>query len=228
LVALAIIDDLGAIVTIAFFYSQQIAWLFLLAACLIFALLLLLNKLNRSEAWLYVLGGIILWYCLLQSGVHPTIGGVLLAFAIPFKTIKNSSLAENFYHQLSKPVAFVIVPLFALANTAIFIPDGVAQQLFSSNSLGIFLGLVIGKPLGITLFTLLAITIGIGKLPFDIKMKHIFGAGLLGGIGFTMSMFISMLAFDTTEIQEISKLTIIVSSAVAAALGWLWLKLIKN
>ncbi|MFM2047456.1 MAG: Na+/H+ antiporter [Bacteroidota bacterium] len=222
LTSLAIIDDLGAIITIAAFYSQHISLIYLSVAILVWLILLLANKYNFSNSILYIIGGILMWYCMLQSGIHPTISGVLLAFAIPFKSIKNISLAESFYHQLDKPVAFFIVPLFALANTSIPIPSHFSEHLISANAIGIFLGLVIGKPLGIILFTYLAQKIKIGKLPDDINMKLIAGVGMLGGIGFTMSIFISLLAFDVPQLQDISKLAIIISSAIAAIIGWGW------
>ncbi|MEN9522600.1 MAG: sodium/proton antiporter, NhaA family, partial [Bacteroidota bacterium] len=228
LASLAIIDDLGAIITIAVFYSQHILLVYLIAAISIWVMLLITNKINFSNLLVYIIGGLLMWFCTLKSGIHPTISGVLLAIAIPFKSNNTVSLAEKFYCQLDKPVAFFVVPLFALANTSIIIPADVASSLISANAIGIFLGLVIGKPLGISLFTYLAQKINIGKLPDEINMKLIIGVGMLGGIGFTMSIFISLLAFDTSHLQDISKLTIIISSTVAAIIGWLFMKFNNN
>src|SRR3546814_761134 len=138
-----------------------------------------------------------MWTLMLKSGVHATIAGILVAFAIPISAKQDDerSASHRLEHILHKPVAFIILPIFALANTGIIIGAGWAQELSSANSLGILAGLVVGKPLGITLLCFLAVAVGICKLPLDLRWRHVFGAGLLGGIGFTMSIFITNLAF---------------------------------
>lgn len=182
----------------------------------------------------YLIGGAIAWFFMLKSGVHATIAGVLVAFTIPF-THKRDDLDSPSYrleHFLHKPVAFLILPVFALANTGIVIGGDWAGDLTSANSLGIIAGLVAGKPFGITLLAFIAVTIGICRLPLDLNWKHIFGAGLLGGIGFTMSIFITNLAFvggDPAFIASTvnsSKMAILVASLTAGTAGFIWLKLL--
>ncbi len=151
--------------------------------------MVIMNRLLRVTVILpYLIGGTLMWYLMLQSGVHATIAGVLLAFAIPYsaKQDDEESPSHRLEHILHKPVAFLILPIFALVNTGIVIGSGWVQELTSANSLGIVGGLVIGKPLGITLLAFIAVTIGICRLPLDLNWKHVFGASLLGGIGFTM------------------------------------------
>jgi NhaA family Na+:H+ antiporter len=166
---------------------------------------------------------------MLKSGVHATIAGVLLAFTIPFSAKEDdeespSYRLENFLH---KPVAFLILPIFALANTGIVIGADWAQNLMSASSSGVIAGLVLGKPLGITLLSFAAVTFGICRLPLDLNWRHIFGAGLLGGIGFTMSIFITNLAFaGNPEIINASKMAILLASLTAGIIGFLWLKLL--
>jgi NhaA family Na+:H+ antiporter len=161
---------------------------------------------------------------MLKSGVHATLAGVLLAFAIPFANGDEKSPSYKLQHFLHKPVAFIILPLFALANTSIALTGNWIDGLATSNSLGIFAGLLIGKPLGITLFSFLAIKIGLSGLPNTASWKHIIGAGFLGGIGFTMSIFITLLAFDHPEIIQSSKITILLSSILAGTVGFLILR----
>ena len=167
-----------------------------------------------------------MWYFMLHSGVHPTISGVLLAFVIPLG--KGNTLASSYklQHYLSKPVAFVILPLFALANTAIIFGSNLHKVILEPYSLGISIGLIIGKPLGIILFSFAAVSLGICALPSDLKWKHIFGAGILAGIGFTMSIFITLLAFDNPTIVNNSKLIILLSSFIAGIIGFIYLKYI--
>jgi NhaA family Na+:H+ antiporter len=188
-----------------------------------------LNRFLRVM-WLapYLLGGALMWFLMLKSGVHATIAGVLLAFAIPFsaKEDDETSPSHRLEHLLHKPVAFVILPIFALANTGIVIGMGWAQNLASANSSGIIGGLVLGKPLGITLLSFLAVAVGVCRLPLDLKWRHVFGAGLLGGIGFTMSIFITNLAFaGSAELISASKMAILLASLTAGTIGFLWLKL---
>lgn len=226
LTALAVIDDLGAIIIIAIFYTETLHWTNLFIAFGIFALLLVFNRMKVRNLILYLFGGIVMWYFMLHSGVHATITGVLLAFAIPFGKGDEKSTSYILQHFLHKPVAFIILPIFALANTAIVYSGNIAQTLTENNSLGIALGLIIGKPLGIFLLTFLAVTFGLSKLPSDLNWKSIFGVGLLAGIGFTMSIFITVLAFDNETIVNNSKLVILISSLTAGILGFLTLRII--
>ncbi len=224
LTALAIIDDLGAIIIIAVFYTATIAYTNLFIALGIFGLLLVLNRLKVHNLIPYIIGGIAMWYFMLNSGVHATITGVLLAFAIPFGNGGERSPSYILQHILHKPVAFVILPLFAIANTCIAIGDGWQNNLGHTNSLGIMLGLVIGKPLGIFLFSFIGVGFELCTLPGDLKWKNIIGAGFLGGIGFTMSIFITLLAFKDADIVNESKIAILIASVVAGTIGYLWLK----
>ena len=224
LTALAVIDDLGAILVIAVFYTKSIVVLNLFISLGIFAFLLLLNRLRVSNAIPYLVGGVLMWYFMLHSGVHATITGVLLAFAIPFGNGDKQSTSYWLQHWLHKPVAFVVLPLFALANTAIFMNGDMSEILSQPYSIGIALGLIVGKPLGIFLFTYLAVLLGICKLPNDISWKTIVSVGFLGGIGFTMSIFITLLAFDNENIINHAKLMIVLSSLVAGLIGYFSLK----
>ncbi len=229
LTALAVMDDLGAILVIAIFYTAQLSLLYLMGALAVFGLLVGMNYLGRVMSLVpYLLGGGLMWFLLLKSGVHATIAGVLLAFAVPFSAKEDDaeSPSHRLEHWLHQPVAFVILPIFALANTGIVIGADWAQNLTSANSLGIIGGLVLGKPLGITLLSFAAVTLGICQLPLDLNWRHIFGAGLLGGIGFTMSIFITNLAFvGNLAMINASKIAILVASLTAGTSGLLWLKL---
>ena len=230
LTALAVIDDLAAIVVIAVFYTAKLSVVYLIGAIAVFGLLLALNRLFRVMSLIpYLIGGALMWFLMLKSGVHATIAGVLLAFTIPFtnKEDDEESPSHQLEHFLHKPVAFVIMPIFALANTGIIIGGDWFQGLSASNSLGIILGLLIGKPIGIMLLSFFAVSIGICRLPLDLNWKHVFGAGLLGGIGFTMSIFITNLAFvGESNIINASKMAILLASLTAGTIGFLWLKLL--
>ena len=160
-----------------------------------------------------------MWYCMLKSGVHSTISGVLLAFAIPFKKNNNENISYKLQKKLHQPVAFVILPLFALANTAIIFPNNIVASLTELNSLGIIIGLVLGKFLGVFVFSYLSVKLGISKLPIDLNWKFLAGVASLAGIGFTMSIFISNLAFDHPQIIVDSKLSILFASVVSAMIG---------
>ncbi len=221
LTALAVIDDLCAIIIIALFYTNNISFLFLSLSLGIFMVLLILNKLKITSLFPYLLGGILMWYFMLQSGVHATLSGVLLAFTIPFQKGEENSISYQLQHSLHKPVAFIIVPLFALANTCIVFNSNWHISLLSNESIGIITGLVIGKPLGILLFSSIAVGLGFCVLPPQLQWKHIFGAGLLAGIGFTMSIFITMLAYNIPDQIVIGKMAILTASTIAAILG-LW------
>ncbi|MEY3264200.1 MAG: Na+/H+ antiporter NhaA, partial [Pseudomonadota bacterium] len=190
--------------------------------------LLLMNRLWRVTALLpYLLGGAIMWVLMLKSGIHATVTGVMLAFAIPFSAraedqASPSHKLENFLH---KPAAFLILPIFALANTGILFESGWIDGLLSANSLGIAAGLVLGKPVGILVLCMLAVAAGVCRLPADLGWRHIAGAGLLGGIGFTMSIFITNLAFaGETELINASKMAILMASLTAGLGGLLWLR----
>jgi NhaA family Na+:H+ antiporter len=224
LTALAIIDDLGAIIIIALFYTSDLSMAYLLGSFAVFIILLLMNKAKVNRLSPYILLGIVMWYLMLKSGVHATISGVLLAFAIPFRKNGENNISYTLQERLHKPVAFIILPLFALANTAILLPDDISSSLTTNNSFGIILGLVIGKPLGIFIFSYAAIKIGFGLLPEDLNWRMIFGAACLAGIGFTMSIFITNLAFREIELVAASKLSIIIASTISAVLGLLILK----
>ncbi len=225
LTALAVIDDLGAIIIIAIFYTKTLLWTNLFIALGIFVMLLVFNRLKVRNLIPYFIGGFAMWYFMLHSGVHATITGVLLAFAIPFGSGDEKSTSFILQDFLHKPIAYIILPIFALANTAIVFNGDISQILSENYSLGIALGLIAGKPLGIFLFTYLAVKFGICKLPLDLNWKIIFGVGLLGGIGFTMSIFVTLLAFDHQEIINNSKLVILISSLTAGFFGFLSLKM---
>jgi Na+:H+ antiporter, NhaA family len=227
LTALAVIDDLGAILVIAIFYTETISFLYLGMAFGIMGILFILNRKNVHSLIPYLIGGAVMWYCMLNSGVHATITGVLLAFVIPYGNGGKKTSSYRLQHFLHRPVAFFILPLFAIANTCIAIDSNWQEGLTHSNSYGIMAGLIIGKPIGITLFALVCVKLGIGSLPKDLKWKHILGAGMLGGIGFTMSIFITLLAFknDGVEVITYSKIAILVASFVSGTLGFLWLKM---
>jgi NhaA family Na+:H+ antiporter len=172
----------------------------------------------------YLIGGVIMWWFMLHSGIHATVTGVLLAFVIPFGNGDKKSTSYILQHFLHKPVGFLILPLFALANTAIVISSNIAETVTQHYSIGIALGLIVGKPLGIYLFSLLAVSLGVCKLPPDLKWKTIIGVGFLGGIGFTMSIFITLLAFDDKTIISNAKFVILLSSLIAGVMGFFFLK----
>jgi NhaA family Na+:H+ antiporter len=226
LTALAVIDDLGAIVTIAIFYSTGLSFVNLGIAAGIYAVLFLLNRFRVQTVWPYLIGGVALWFFMLHSGIHATLAGVFLATVIPSKGGNSVSLSLSLERLLEKPVAFIVLPLFALANTSIVIHPDWANGLWSSNSLGIIAGLIVGKPIGITLFSFMAVTAGVCSLPDKVNWKQMIGAGCLGGIGFTMSIFITLLAFDDPELIIASKTAIMLSSCVAGVIGYVWLRVL--
>lgn len=229
LTALAVIDDLGAILVIALFYTKTIFWNNLFIALGIFVTLLILNRLKVRNLIPYLIGGVVMWYFMLNSGVHATITGVLLAFAIPFGNGNKKSTSFILQHFLHKPVAFVILPIFALANTAIVLSSNMGEILTEDYSVGIALGLIVGKPIGIFALCFLAVKLGICKLPTDLNWKSILGVGFLGGIGFTMSIFVTLLAFDDASIINNAKFIILLSSLIAGIIGYISLKLsLKN
>ncbi len=224
LTALAVIDDLGAIIVIALFYTKTLYFANLMISLAIFAGLLVLNRMKVYQLWIYLVVGVFMWYFMLNSGVHATITGVLLAFAIPFQDGTEKTISYKLQHFLHKPVVYIILPLFALCNTAIVIGSDWVQNFSEDYSLGIIFGLVFGKPIGIVLVSLFVVTIGIAKLPKDMSFNKLLGAGFLGGIGFTMSIFISLLAFEDAEIINNAKFMILVASLLSGIIGFLWLK----
>jgi NhaA family Na+:H+ antiporter len=225
LTALAIIDDLGAIVVIGIFYGNGFSGLYLILTALICAALYFLNRKGNENFWIYLILGLSLWFCMLHSGIHATLAGVILAFALPFKSGTPATLSYRIEHKIQWPVTYIILPLFALSNTAITINSEMTGALLSPESLGIFFGLLIGKPVGIFLFSLLAIRLGIASLSSSINKTMIFGAGILGGIGFTMAMFVDNLAFTNTQQIDLGKISILIASTTAAVLGFLLLHL---
>ena len=224
LTALAIIDDLGAIFVIALFYGSGFSSLFLCLSAAILCVLFVLNKKCVTNGWLYAALGFALWFCMLHSGIHATLAGVILAFAIPFENGNPTTLSYRLEHALQKPVAFFILPLFALANTAIPVNHSLSNLITSPVSLGIFAGLVLGKPLGIVSFSLISNKLGFASLSRSIGLKQLIGAGILGGIGFTMAIFVANLAYSNPELIDTSKIAILISSTSAACLGYLILK----
>ena len=225
LTALAVIDDLGAILVIALFYTKTLLWTNLLISLGIFAFLLVLNRLKVKNLIPYLIGGVVMWYFMLNSGVHATITGVLLAFAIPFGDGSKKSTSIVLQQFLHKPVAFIILPLFALANTAIILSSNMGAILTENYSIGIALGLIVGKPIGIFTLSLLAVKLGICKFPKDLHWKSIFAVGFLGGIGFTMSIFVTLLAFEDVTVINNAKFIILLSSLIAGTIGFISLKL---
>lgn len=224
LTALAIIDDLGAILVIAFFYSHGLSLVYLGAAIGIAVVLIILNKLRVMSLWAYLLPGIVMWYCMMQSGIHATISGVIVAFCIPFTSGDENSPSYKLQHFLHNPVAFIILPLFAMANTCLPLVSGWYEGLTTSNSLGIIAGLFIGKQFGILLLCWWLIRRGWATLPEGSSWKQLWGASILAGIGFTMSIFIANLAFSKKEIIDNSKFAILVASFISCVIGLLLLR----
>ena len=226
LTAVAIIDDLCAIIIIAVFYTAKLSIFYLLLSLGVFAVLAIFNRLKIYSLGPYLLGGVLMWFLMLQSGVHATIAGVLLAFTIPFTAIRDDKKSPSYQleHFLHKPVAFFIIPVFALANTGIVIGADWAESLTSPNSFGIMTGLLFGKVLGITCLSFIAVKTGICRLPPALGWKHITGAGFLAGIGFTMSIFITNLAFKgNAGLINSSIMGVLLTSLVSGGIGCLWL-----
>ena len=231
-VAFAVIDDLGAIIIIAVFYTAQWSVGYFAGALAVWTLLIALNRFLRVMSLVpYLLGGALMWFLMLKSGVHATIAGVMLAFAIPFSAKDDDvkSPSHKLEHFLHKPVAFIILPIFALANTGILVSAVWMQNVTSTNSVGIVAGLILGKPLGVTLLCFVAVASGLCRLPPGLNWRHIAGAGILGGIGFTMSIFIANLAFaDNMQTINASKMAIFLASLISGTLGFLWLRLLTG
>jgi Na+:H+ antiporter, NhaA family len=220
LTALAIVDDLGAIVVIAIFYSGGIQANYLGYAFATLLLPVIFNRLGVRNIFAYILPGLFMWYFIHHSGIHATIAGVLTAFTIPANATGTASPLEKLEHVLNKPVNFIIMPLFALANTNIRFEAAMLTGLWSNMGLGIFFGLVAGKPLGIFGMSWLAVRLRIGSMPLHATWKQLFSLGILGGIGFTMSIFVAMLSYGEASRQAEAKFVILVSSVTAALLGY--------
>jgi len=227
LAALAIVDDLGAILVIAIFYTSQIHFEYLAMAAGILALLALLNYFGVKNLIFYLIPGVFLWYFIHHSGIHATIAGVLLAFTIPTNQTDVLSPLEKLEHLLTTPVNYLIMPIFALANTNITFQKEMISGLVSPLGLGIILGLFAGKTIGVTFFSWLAVKLKWAELPSGAGWKHILGLGMLAGIGFTMSIFISLLSFsDELHISE-AKFAILAASIISGLVGFVFLKRIK-
>lgn len=219
LTALAIIDDLLAVLIIALFYSGSLHLAFLGGAAAVFAILLLLNKLRVRPLGIYLALGGLLWFFVLESGIHATVAGVLLALTIPQHRI------EGIEHVLQRPVNFLLLPIFALCNTAIVLNGGLGPMLGAPVALGIGLGLLLGKPLGIVGTVALLVRLGAAKLPAEVNWWQMVGLGFTAGIGFTMAIFIATLAYRDPQAVDMAKLAVLLGSAAAALVGAgvLWL-----
>lgn len=228
LTALAIVDDLGAILVIALFYSSDIHSNYLFYTAGIMALLIVFNRLKMMNIWFYILPGIVMWYFVHHSGIHATIAGVLTALTVPTTPDATESPLEKLEHFLTKPVNFLIMPIFALANTNIALEPGMIDGLFSNMGFGIFFGLLIGKPLGIFIMSWVSVKTGLSALPANTKWIQIVGLGVLGGIGFTMSIFIAMLSYQDHQLQTEAKFVILITSLLAGIIGYTLLKLISR
>ncbi|MGO3908059.1 Na+/H+ antiporter NhaA [Huaxiibacter chinensis] len=226
LMALAIIDDLGAIVIIALFYTSDLSILSLTVAACAIAVLALLNLLNVRRIGIYILVGVVLWTAVLKSGVHATLAGVIIGFLIPLKEQNGKSPAKQLEHVLHPWVAFMILPLFAFANAGVSLKGVTLDGLTGMLPLGIIAGLFIGKPLGISLFCWLAVKLKLASLPNGTTFRQIMAVGVLCGIGFTMSIFISTLAFASVDPELIvwAKLGILTGSLLAAFVGYTLLR----
>lgn len=223
LAALAIADDIGAILVIAIFYTEQLHWDQLLYAAGILVLLTSLNLMGVKKLLFYVIPGLFLWYFIHHSGIHATISGVLIAFTVPTNPEKNESPLEKLEHIIVNPVSFLIMPIFALINTNIPFEKSMITGLKSPLGLGILLGLIAGKPIGITLFSWLSVKFGLCRLPSKSNWKHIIGLGMLAGIGFTMSIFVSMLSFNDPTYQTNAKFCVLLASLIAGLSGYIFL-----
>ena len=217
LTAIAVIDDLIAVLIIALFYTHEIDTTMLLYAAGTLAVLFALNYFQVRRFVFYLLPGILLWFFVLKSGVHATIAGVLLAITIPLDEV------DDLEHALYKPVNYLIMPIFALANTGIVLMGDVVALLAAPLSFGIIAGLFLGKPLGIVLLSFLVVKLGWAELPDGLKWRHIIGLGFTAGIGFTMSIFITSLSFSDFALQDTAKLAIMVGTLLSGITGLFWL-----
>ena len=225
LAALAIVDDLMAILVIALFYSDSISVLNLLYAGIVFAFLIVLNRMNVKNIWFYIIPGVVMWYFVHNSGIHATIAGVLTALTLPTTPDSTESPLEKLEHLLLQPVNLLIVPIFALANTNIEIVPEMISGLVSPLGMGIIFGLLFGKPIGILLVSWLGVKFRICSLPHGSKWIHLLGVGFLGGIGFTMSIFISLLSFSDPAFVAEAKFAVLTASLLSGVLGYVVLSM---
>ena len=220
LTALAIIDDLCAILIIALFYGSSLYLIWLAGVAAVGIAIFLINRYFHRK-WIYIATtglALIMWYCMYRSGIHASFAGVILAFILPI------SKMPAFERRISLPVNFFIVPLFALANTSIFITPAAVSGLTSPLSIGVILGLFVGKPLGITLAVYLMVKLKLVRLA-NVRWAQFIGIGILAGIGFTMSIFVSNLSFPEDKVlKDIAKLSVLIASVLAMVVGYVWLK----
>lgn len=228
LAALAIVDDLLAILVIAIFYSGELHYTYLMYAGGLFILQIAFNKFGIKNIIFYLIPGILMWYFIHHSGIHATIAGVLTAMTLPTTPDSKQSPLEKLEHILAKPVNFIIIPLFAFVNTAIILHMDMLSGLTSSMGLGIIVGLILGKSTGILLTCWICVKTKVANLPEGATWKHIFGVGLLGGIGFTMSIFVAMLSFENPTHIEEAKLAVLLASLCAGFLGFIYLSLLSK
>ncbi|OJW84873.1 MAG: Na+/H+ antiporter NhaA [Bacteroidetes bacterium 46-16] len=222
LMALAIIDDLGGIVTIAIFYTKGLNGMFMGLAGITLLILVAMNFFKVRRGYSYMIVGTLLWYFVYNSGVHATIAGVLLAFTIPMRNI------NRMIHAYHDPVSFIILPVFALANTAITLPGDLGHMLHTPLTYALICGLVIGKPLGIFSFSYLAVKTKIGALPDHMGWRHLLGMGMIAGIGFTISIFIVTLAFPGDGVQSIAKIAVLIASILSGVIGYVYLRFLNK
>jgi len=231
LTALAIVDDLGAIIVIAIFYTSQISWIAIIMGLIVFIALILANRFKVKYTSIYVILGILLWLCILKSGIHATIAGVLLGISLPVgKNVHEfkSSILYRLEHALTPVSSFVIMPIFALANSGITIDiNSIGAIILEPVSLGIIFGLFLGKQIGIFGVSYILVKLKIASLPSQVTKRHLYGASVLGGIGFTMSLFVSSLSFADETVLSTAKISIMIASILAAALGAIIFKFIK-
>lgn len=228
LAALAIVDDLGAILVIAVFYTNEVHFDYLLMAGGVMLLLIAFNFFNVKQLYFYLVPGVFLWYFIHHSGIHATIAGVLLALTIPTNKTSVESPLEKLEHLLNGPVNYFIMPIFALANTNITFQKEMISGLSSPLGLGIIAGLFAGKTIGVTLFSWVAVKLKLGSLPSRSGWKHIIGLGMLAGIGFTMSIFISLLSFSNELHITEAKFAILCASVISGLAGFIFLKSIRK
>jgi NhaA family Na+:H+ antiporter len=225
LTAIAIADDLGAVLLIALVYSQSLSLSYIAYAVLVFLMMCIANRMRVNAVWFYLVTGTILWVFMLRSGIHATISGIMISFALPFRDGGEDSPSYRLQHWLHFPVALIILPVFALANTGIEVPANWSSNLISPASLGIILGLCFGKPLGIMAACQLLLMSGIARMPSGLTLRHVFGAAIAAGIGFTMSIFVTNLAFEDHATIDLCKIAILGSLLISTCAGILWFML---
>ncbi len=227
LTSLAIIDDLGSIIVIAVFYGKSIHWFYLMSALGVFLILLIMNKLKIYRLTPYLLLGGVMWYFMLRSGIHATISGVLLAFALPFNYKGERNPSIRLQEILHIPVAFIVLPVFTLANTAIPLKFEYINSLSNVHAIGIALGLIAGKPLGILLGIYWVVRLKVVQLPKNVNWYQLLALGTSAGIGFTMSIFFAQLAFNDEVLIQSSKMMILMSSCFSGLMAYLMFVLRK-